>query len=148
MNTETIKIYSDGSCIWNPWPWGYASILFFWENSKTIVWSQVDTTNNRMELKSVIEALKLIKSKKYNIEIYSDSKYVNEWITQYIENWKKNWWKSANKQPVKNKDLWQELDALTVWMKIQRNWIKWHADNHLNNLADKLARKEAEKLMK
>lgn len=146
MDTEIIKIYADWSCIWNPGPWGYAAIMFFGDNSKTIVWSQVSTTNNRMELTSVIEALKLIKSKKYPIEIYSDSKYVNEWITQYIDNWKKNWWKSANKQPVKNQDLWEALDKLREWLKISWIWVKGHADNHLNNLVDKLARREAEKL--
>lgn len=140
---KVIKIYCDGSCLGNPGPWWYACILQFGENSKVFEWNSKNTTNNQMELQAVIIALESVKSDKYNIEIYLDSKYVYEWITKYIENWINSWWKLSNKSPVKNVDLWQKLYELTKWLKINWNWVKWHGNDVMNNLVDKIARKQA-----
>lgn len=140
---EIIKIYCDGSCIGNPGPWGYAAILLFGDNSKTLEWNKNNTTNNQMELQSVISALSSLKTDKYIIQIFMDSKYVCDWITKYIDNWLVNWWKTANKTPIKNQEMWMELYDLTKWKKIEWNWVKWHADDHMNNLVDKIARKQA-----
>lgn len=144
---DIIKIYTDWSCLWNPWPWWYAAILLYRDNSKNIVWGELETTNNRMELMAVIKALQSIKNKNIPIEIYVDSKYVSDWISKYLPNWINNWWKLSNKQDVKNKDLWIELHSLTKWIKnINWNWVKAHSVDLMNNLVDKLARDEATKL--
>lgn len=146
METNIIKIYTDGSCLGNPWYWGYWAILVYKEDSKIVCGSENNTTNNRMELKAVIEWLKTLKSNKIPIEIYIDSKYVSLGITEYLDNWKVNWRKLSTKQPVKNKDLWIELDELIGQFKINWHWVKWHSDDLMNNLVDKIARKEAKKL--
>ena len=144
---NTIKIYTDWSCLGNPWPWGYAAILMYKENTKNIVWSEPDTTNNRMELMWVIKALESIKKQKIPIKIFVDSRYIKDWITKYMTKWKQNNWKLSNKQPVKNKDLWEYLDKLIKKFDyIERNWVKAHNDNPMNELVDKLARKEAKKI--
>lgn len=146
--SNTIEIYSDWSCIWNPGPWWFATILKFNENSKTIKWSHPNTTNNIMEMTAVIEWLKSLNNKKYPLKIYSDSKYVIDWINNYVTIWEKNWRKLSNKSPVKNKELWIELKTLSDNFKIERIWVKWHSDNILNNLVDKIARNEAKKHLK
>ncbi len=147
MNENIIKIYSDWSCIGNPWPWWYASILVFGESNKIISWWEAETTNNRMELTAVITGLSSLKSDKYNIQMYVDSKYVYDGITQYIDNWQKNWRKSATKQPVKNQDLWLQLVEVSSKFKISWNHVMAHKDDILNNLVDKIARKEANKFI-
>ncbi|UFX83185.1 ribonuclease HI [Candidatus Absconditicoccus praedator] len=142
-----IKIYTDGSCLGNPGNGGYAAILFYKDNSKTIKGAERNTTNNRMELKAVIEGLKAIKNKKIDLEIYTDSKYVHDGVKQYLKVWKNNGWKLSNKKEVKNRDLWEELDLLIYDFKqIKFNWVKGHSDNTLNELVDKIARSEASKL--
>lgn len=146
MDTNIIKIYADGSCLGNPWYGGYWAILVYKEDSKIVCGSENNTTNNRMELKAVIEWLKSLKSNKIPIEIFVDSKYVCVGITEYLDNWKSNWRKLATKQLVKNKDLWIELEDLIDQFKISWNWVKWHSDDLMNNLVDKIARKEAKKL--
>ncbi len=144
---EYIKIYTDWSCLWNPWPWWYAAILMYWENSKKISWYELNTTNNRMELRAVIEALLLLKSNKIPIKMYVDSKYVADWVSNYLSKWESNNWKLSNKQDVKNQDLWKELSKLIKkFDKIERNWVKAHNNNPMNELVDKLARKEAESI--
>lgn len=144
---DVLKIYADGSCIGNPWPWWYAAILMYQDSSKTISWAQWDTTNNRMELTAVIQALKAIKKDDVPIEFYVDSSYVRDWITKYIDNWQSNWWKTADRNDVKNQDLWQELLELTKRYKnLSRNWVKWHSTNHMNNLVDKIAKKQAQSI--
>lgn len=143
MSDEIIKIYADWSCLWNPWKWWYAAILMYKDNIKTIKWSEINTTNNRMELKAVIEALKVIKLKDMQVSIYIDSKYVYDWITNYINSWNNNNWLKSNNEPLKNVDLWKELVQLNISLKVSWNWIKWHSDNHLNNLVDKIAKQQA-----
>ena len=137
-----IKIYTDGSCLGNPGNGGWAAIII--ENGKRIQikGSKKDTTNNRMELLAPIEALKNI-PKGTKVQIFTDSKYVKSGITEWIHNWKKNDWKTTNKQPVKNKDLWNELDLMNNEFDIKWTWVKGHSSDKLNNEVDLIARKAA-----
>ena len=137
-----IKIYTDGSCLGNPGNGGWAAIIIDDKKKIQIKGSKKDTTNNQMELLAPIKALKKI-PKGSNVQIFTDSKYVKSGITEWIHNWKKNGWKTANKQPVKNKELWTELDDLTYEFKIKWSWVKSHSNNALNNEVDLIARKEA-----
>ena len=137
-----IKIYTDGACSGNPGRGGWAAIILDGEKIEKISGSKDNTTNNRMELTAVISALKYVKDK--DLEIYTDSKYTKDGIEKWISNWKKNGWKTVNKQDVKNKDLWSELDQLNSRKNVQWNWVKGHANNQYNNMADELARSEVE----
>ena len=137
-----IKIYTDGSCLGNPGNGGWAAIIIEDEEKTHIKGSQKDTTNNQMELLAPIKALKKI-PKGSNVQIFTDSKYVKSGITEWINNWKKNGWKTANKQPVKNKELWTELDNLVNEFEIKWIWVKGHSKNKLNNEVDLIARKSA-----
>ena len=137
-----IKIYTDGSCLGNPGNGGWAAIILIDKKKIHIKGSKKNTTNNQMELLAPIEALKKI-PKGSKVQIFTDSKYVKSGITEWIHNWKKNGWKTANKQPVKNKELWTELDDLTYEFKIKWSWVKSHSNNALNNEVDLIARKEA-----
>ena len=137
-----IKIYTDGSCLKNPGNGGWAAIICTNDEIKKISGSEKDTTNNRMELLATINALKEVNSEDL-IEIYTDSKYVKNGITDWIHNWIKNNWKTSNKEDVKNKDLWVQLHELSNNSKIKWNWVKAHAGNPLNEEVDLLAKKAA-----
>ena len=137
-----IKIYTDGSCLKNPGNGGWAAIICTDNEVKKISGSEKDTTNNRMELMATINALKEVNSEDL-IEIYTDSKYVKNGITDWIHNWIKNNWKTSNKEDVKNKDLWTQLHDLNNNSKIKWNWVKAHAGNPLNEEVDLLAKKAA-----
>ena len=137
-----IKIYTDGSCIGNPGKGGWAAIIFNNNEKKILKGSKDITTNNQMELTATIKALEYV-STKDKIQIYTDSKYVKQGITEWITKWKINGWKTSKKEEVKNKDLWLELDNLTSKNSIEWVWVKAHSDNDLNNEVDLLARKEA-----
>ena len=137
-----IKIYTDGSCIGNPGNGGWAAIIINDRKKTQIKGSKKNTTNNQMELLAPIEALKKI-PKGSKIEIFTDSKYVKSGITEWIHNWKKNGWKTADKQPVKNKELWEELDLLANEFEISWNWVKAHSADELNNEVDLIAREAA-----
>ena len=132
------KIYTDGACSGNPGKGGWAAIILDDSNQSNISGSESKTTNNRMELMAPIMALKKIK-KKSEITIFTDSKYVKDGITDWIKKWKQNNWKSSNKNPVKNKDLWIKLDNSCQKHKVTWRWVKAHAGNKYNNLADELA---------
>lgn len=137
---EKVIIYTDGACSGNPGPGGWGSILMYKENKKEISGGLENTTNNVMELTAVIEALKLLKFP-CEVEVYSDSAYVvNAFNQKWIYGWLKNGWKSSSKEPVKNKELWQELYELTKIHKITFIKVKGHADNEYNNRCDELAR--------
>ena len=135
-----IKIYTDGACSGNPGRGGWAAIIIDGEKVEKISGASENTTNNRMELIAVISALKYVQNKK--IEIFNDYKYTKDGIEKWIYNWKKNGWKTANKQSVKNIDLWQDLDQLNQKKNVHWNWVKGHSNNEYNNMADKLARSE------
>ena len=137
-----IKIYTDGSCIENPGKGGWAAIILNDGNKTEIKGNKKDTTNNQMELLAPIQALKKI-PKGSKVQIFKDSKYVKSGITEWIHNWKKNGWKTANKQEVKNKELWLELDLLNNEFEINWNWVKAHSTDELNNEVDLLARSAA-----
>jgi ribonuclease HI len=138
-------IYTDGACLGNPGKGGWAAIIIEPTGEKEIVGCERSTTNNRMELKAVIEALKEIEANS-QISLFSDSKYVIDGITKWIKNWKINDWKTTNKKEIKNLDLWMDLDKLTSKFKITWNWVKAHSTNEYNNKVDRLARNEAEKI--
>lgn len=137
---EKVIIYTDGACSGNPGPGGWGAILIYKENKKEISGGKKDTTNNVMELTAVIEGLKLLKYP-CEVELYSDSAYVVNGFEQgWIYNWVKNNWKTSGKDPVKNKELWQELYELTKTHKVKFNKVKGHSDNEYNNRCDELAR--------
>ena len=136
--TEKVQIFTDGACKGNPGPGGWGAILRFQDNEKEINGYKPLTTNNIMELMAVIESLKAI-SKPFQIEITTDSKYVKNGITSWIHNWKKNGWKTAAKKPVKNKELWIELDHLIQKHNVSWKWVKGHSGHIENERADELA---------
>jgi len=139
MNEKTIiNIWTDGACSGNPGPGGWGVLIKYDSSTKEISGSEKNTTNNRMEMIAVIEALKYIDTKS-KINLYTDSKYVKEGITNWIISWKKNNWKNSKKNDVKNKDLWVELDILSQKHNISWNWVKGHSGNIENDIADKLA---------
>lgn len=135
-----ITIYTDGACSGNPGIGGWGAILLYQEHRKEIYGGDKYTTNNKMELTAVIEALSVLKKENCDIEIYTDSQYVKKGITEWLFNWKKNNWKNSKKQEVLNRDLWEKLDILTSKHKIEWFWVKGHNNNKLNERADELAR--------
>ena len=137
-----IKIYTDGSCMSNPGNGGWAAIININGKVKKISGNEKNTTNNRMELMAPINALKNINSKD-PIEIFTDSKYVKNGITEWINTWVLNNWKTSKKEDVKNKDLWLELHKLNQSLSVKWNWVKAHAGDPLNEEVDMLAKKAA-----
>lgn len=133
-----VIIYTDGACSKNPGVGGWGAVLLYGEAQKQISGKEEMTTNNRMELQAVIQALKILK-RSCEVELYTDSKYVQQGISTWIHNWKKNGWRTADKKPIKNQDLWQELDEQSKRHQVNWKWVKGHSDNEYNNLADKLA---------
>ena len=133
-----LKIYTDGACSGNPGKGGWAAIILDGKSQYNISGSENKTTNNRMELMAPIKALKKIKTES-EVIIYTDSRYVKDGITEWIKKWKLNNWKSSNKKPVKNKDLWIKLDNSCLKHKVTWKWVKAHAGNKFNNLVDELA---------
>ena len=142
-----IKIYTDGACVGNPGPGGWAAIILVENEKKELFGGEKLTTNNRMELMATIKALEYCfdQEKKQPslklIIIFTDSIYVKEGITVWINNWEKNNWKTADKKNVKNVDLWKKLKELIQSNQVEWNWVKGHSENIMNNLADKLAKK-------
>ena len=137
-----IKIYTDGSCLTNPGDGGWAAIINIDGEIKKISGNEKNTTNNRMELMAPINALKYINSKD-PIEIFTDSKYVKNGITEWINTWVLNNWKTSKKEDVKNKDLWIELHKLNQSLNVKWNWVKAHAGDTLNEEVDMLAKEAA-----
>lgn len=143
---EEVIIYTDGACSGNPGPGGWGSILMYKGNTKEISGGKKDTTNNVMELTAVIEALRILKFK-CKVSLYSDSAYVvNAFNQKWIYGWIKNGWKNASKDPVKNKELWQELYELTKQHDVTFIKVKGHSDNEYNNRCDEMAREAITKL--
>lgn len=137
---EEVTIYTDGACSGNPGPGGWGAMLMYKGNKKEISGGKENTTNNVMELTAVIEGLKLLKFP-CKVKLYSDSAYVvNAFIQKWIYGWIKNGWKNSSKEPVKNKELWQELYELTKTHEVEFIKVKGHADNEYNNRCDELAR--------
>lgn len=143
---EKITIYTDGACSGNPGPGGWGCILIYNENKKELSGGEKNTTNNIMEITAVIEALKALKFP-CEVDLYSDSAYVINCFNQgWIYNWLKKGWKTSGGEPVKNKELWEELYSLTKIHKVTFHKVKGHADNEYNNRCDELARNAISKL--
>ena len=137
-DSNIIRIWTDGACSGNPGPGGWGVLIKDNNTVEELSGSEAITTNNRMEIIAVINALKSINSHK-RIVIFTDSKYVKDGISLWINNWKINNWKNSQKKDVKNKDLWQQLDMLTKKYDIQWEWVKGHSGNIENDIADRLA---------
>ena len=133
-----IKIYTDGACSGNPGKGGWGALIQENDNEKKLSGSELNTTNNRMELTAVIKALEHYDEAR-EIEVFTDSKYVMQGITEWIKNWKSNHWKTSQKKDVKNKDLWVLLDSVSAKHDIKWSWVKGHAGDYGNEIADKLA---------
>ena len=142
-----IKIYTDGACIGNPGPGGWAAIILANNEKRELFGGEKLTTNNRMELTAAIKALEYCLKREGDqpslkqIKIYTDSTYVNQWITVWINNWEKNNWKTADKKNVKNIDLWKKLKELVKSNSIEWVWIKGHSNDPMNDQVDRLAKK-------
>ncbi|MCV6620307.1 MAG: ribonuclease HI [Cellvibrionaceae bacterium] len=140
MNQElkTVEIFTDGACKGNPGPGGWGALLRYGDTEKPLCGGEKNTTNNRMELMAAIEGLRALKQT-CKVILTTDSQYVRQGITQWMFNWKKNGWKTSAKQPVKNADLWQELDAESKRHEIEWRWVKGHSGHRENEIADELA---------
>jgi len=140
---ERVVIYTDGACSGNPGPGGWGAILSFRGRERELWGGEADTTNNRMELMAAIRALEALK-RPSAVEIHTDSQYVRNGITQWMHGWKRNGWRTASKQPVKNQELWRELDRLAGIHEVEWHWVKGHAGHEENERADALARRGVE----
>ena len=139
MTALKVIIHTDGACSGNPGPGGWGAILDYNGTRKEIYGGEQETTNNRMELKAAIEALNVLK-RACAVEMHVDSQYVKDGITKWIFGWKRNGWKTADKKPVKNLELWQALDEAITRHEITWHWVKGHAGHPENERADELAR--------
>ncbi len=141
-----VEIYTDGACKGNPGVGGWGAILRFGETEKELFGGVANTTNNRMEMTAVIEALRVL-SRSCDAVVFTDSSYVQKGISEWIHGWKQNGWKTADKKPVKNADLWQTLDKLAAGHTIQWRWVKGHAGHPENERADQLANRGVESVL-
>ncbi|MEZ5791457.1 MAG: ribonuclease HI [Nitratireductor sp.] len=137
--SSRVDIWTDGACSGNPGPGGWGALMRHGERERELSGGEPDTTNNRMELRAAIEALNALK-KPCEVHVHTDSQYVRGGVTGWMHNWKRNGWKTSDKKPVKNEDLWRELDAATARHKIHWHWVKGHAGHVENERADELAR--------
>jgi ribonuclease HI len=137
--SDIVQLFTDGACSGNPGPGGWGCILRFKGVEKELSGGEPETTNNRMEMKAVISGLEALK-RSCTVAVYTDSQYVQKGISEWIWGWKKRGWKTADNKPVKNADLWQELDALVRNHKVTWHWVKGHAGHPENERADALAR--------
>ena len=133
-----VEIYTDGACRGNPGPGGWGALLSSGEHEKELSGAEPETTNNRMELTAVIRALEALK-RPTEVRIFTDSEYVRRGITEWVKNWKARGWKTADRKPVKNQDLWERLDALAAGHKIDWRWVKGHSGVPGNERVDRLA---------
>ncbi|MEZ5889686.1 MAG: ribonuclease HI [Xanthobacteraceae bacterium] len=139
MSEGHVTIHTDGACSGNPGPGGWGAILEWNGRRKEINGSDAHTTNNRMELTAAIMALEALK-RSCTVDLHTDSQYLRQGITSWIASWKRNGWRTADRKPVKNVDLWQRLDAALAHHKVRWHWVRGHAGNALNERADELAR--------
>ncbi len=140
MSDGAVEIYTDGACRGNPGPGGWGVLLRFNDKEKELWGGEAGTTNNRMELMAAIRALEALK-RPSRVKLYTDSLYVMKGITTWIHDWKRRGWRTAEKKPVKNEDLWRELDALAARHEIEWHWVKGHNGHPENERADQLANK-------
>lgn len=144
---KRVVIYTDGACRGNPGPGGWGVLLRYGDREKTFFGGELATTNNRMELLAAINALSSLKMA-CEVDLYTDSQYVQKGITEWLKQWKKNHWKKSDKKPVKNADLWQILDQEACRHKVTWHWVKGHSNHPENDLADALANQAIDELLK
>lgn len=144
--SHTIEIFTDGACKGNPGPGGWGVLLRLGEHQKTLFGGELNTTNNRMELTAAIRGLEALK-KSAKVLLTTDSEYVMKGIREWMPNWKKRGWKTASRQPVKNADLWQQLDALVNQHQVEWRWVKGHSGHPENDLADALANRGVDQVL-
>src|ERR1700742_2574977 len=139
MSEQQVTVYTDGACSGNPGPGGWGAILTFGDHEKELMGGEPHTTNNRMELMAAISALEALK-RSCVVDLHTDSQYVRNGIMSWIHSWKRNGWRTADKSPVKNVDLWKRLDAALAQHTVRWHWVKGHAGHAMNERADQLAR--------
>jgi ribonuclease HI len=147
MTKKVVEAFTDGACRGNPGPGGWGVVLRYHDKEKELYGNQAHTTNNRMELTAAIEALSALKHP-CEVIITTDSQYVKNGINQWISNWKKRGWKTADKKPVKNIDLWQQLDELVSRHQVKWQWVRGHSGHPENERADALANRGIDELQK
>ncbi|MGI9292338.1 MAG: ribonuclease HI [Pseudomonadales bacterium] len=140
-----VEIFTDGACRGNPGPGGWGALLRFGATEKTLFGGEPSTTNNRMELRAAIEALRSL-TKPCEVQLTTDSQYVRKGITEWLANWKRNGWRTANKKAVKNAELWQQLDEAVQQHEVHWHWVKGHSGHRENEIADQLANQGIESL--
>jgi len=145
VSDPKVEIFTDGACSGNPGPGGWAAILRLGSRERELSGGEPATTNNRMELMAAIRGLEALK-RSCKVRLYTDSNYLREGVTKWIHGWKKNGWRTADKKPVKNIDLWQRLDAARTPHEVDWIWVKGHSGHPENERADQLARLEIDKL--
>jgi ribonuclease HI len=145
--SEPVVIYTDGACKGNPGPGGWGALLRWGGHEKEIFGGERLTTNNRMELTAVIEALSALKSR-CEVALYTDSEYVRNGITTWIHGWKQRGWRTADKKPVKNVELWQRLEALAAQHDVRWHWVRGHDGNPDNERADQLANRGVDSILR
>ncbi|MFT5133650.1 MAG: ribonuclease HI [Gammaproteobacteria bacterium] len=143
---KVVEIYTDGACRGNPGPGGWGALLRFEKNEKEFFGAELDTTNNRMELTAAIKGLEAL-TKPCKVRVTTDSVYVKNGITDWIKNWKKRNWRTAGNKPVKNVDLWQQLEFATTQHEIEWCWVKGHSGHAENERADQLANKAIDEIL-
>lgn len=147
MSSKVVEIWTDGACKGNPGPGGWGALLRHGRHEKELCGGEAATTNNRMELTGVIEALKALK-RPCNVIVHTDSQYVQKGMGEWLPNWKRRGWLTADKKPVRNADLWQELDSLVARHDVEWRWVRGHAGDPGNERADALANEGVRKAMK
>ncbi|HLS17030.1 MAG TPA: ribonuclease HI [Paenalcaligenes sp.] len=145
MSKQVVEIWTDGACKGNPGAGGWGALLKYGAHEKEIYGGENNTTNNRMELQAVIEALTLLK-RSCTVIVHTDSQYVQKGMTEWLEGWKKRGWRTAGKQAVKNADLWKKLDILSTQHELTWKWVRGHAGDPGNERADALANKGVESI--
>lgn len=143
--TEHVEIFTDGACRGNPGPGGWGVLMRFDDNEKRLCGGEYDTTNNRMEMMAAIVGLETLK-RQCKVTLTTDSVYVKDGITKWMDGWKKRGWKTAAKKPVKNKDLWQRLELAAAEHDVDWQWVKGHAGHEENEIADQLANQGVDEL--
>jgi len=144
MTSEAVEIYTDGACLGNPGPGGWGALLRYKGKERTLSGGQADTTNNRMELMAAIQGLEALE-RQCRVTLVTDSRYLRDGVTRWLEGWKRRGWRRADKSPVKNQDLWQRLDAVAGRHRVEWVWVRGHSGHRDNERVDVLARTAAER---
>ena len=144
--SQIVEVFTDGACRGNPGPGGWGVLLRYGETEKELYGGEAETTNNRMELMAAIQGLETL-NRECKVILTTDSEYVRKGITEWMANWKKRGWKTASKQPVKNKDLWQRLDKAASEHQVEWHWVRGHTGHPENERADELANKGIDELL-